>query len=221
MAQELLYEVRESRGTAKANKLRAEGKLPAIVYGEGQPATAISINARIFNKLLHDGERVVILKDHGGEEVQALIKDIQYDAFGERLLHVDFNKLRAGQTVTVRVSITLTGSPKGAINGGIINHALHELEVECLPLAIPEKIVADVSGLELGQSIHISDLKLPEGVKSAADSNLVVAVCEEPRKAKEEVVLAEGEEGEAKEPEVLTEKKEDKDEKKEDKKDKK
>lgn len=208
MPQELQYEVRTEKGTGRVKRLREQGKIPAIVYGEGKPAEAISINERIFTKMFYAGERVVILKSDG-KDTQALIKDIQYDALGDHLLHVDFHKLKAGQKVSVKISIALTGTPKGAVDGGVVNQTLHEIEVECLPTAIPEKVTVDVSPMEIGQAIHVSELNLPEGVAPKAEPEVVVVTCDEPRKVEEPT---EPVEGEAAEPEVLSEKK-DEDEK--------
>jgi large subunit ribosomal protein L25 len=223
MPQELQFEVRSEKGTRRVKRLRAKGKIPAVVYGEGKPAEKISIDERVFSRMFFAGERVVILKSDG-KDTQALIKDIQYDALGEHMLHVDFHKLKAGQKVSVKISIAVTGTPKGAVDEGVLNQNLHEIEVECLPTAIPEKVTVDVSPLEIGQAIHVSEMVWPEGVTPKAEPDVVVATCDEPRKIEEP---AEPAEGEAREPEVLSEKKDedgkagDEDEKKDEDKEKK
>jgi len=195
---------RELTGTRKVLKLRAEGLFPAVLYKEGKPGTNLSVEERAFNKVLHSGTRVVTLK-WDGKQAQALIKAVQYDALGEMIMHVDFNELREGQKVRLKIPLTIKGSPKGSADGGVLNQPLHELEVECLPTAIPERISVDVDPLEIGQALHVSELKLPAGVTALNKGTDVVAACVEPR---EEEAAATPAEGAPTEPEVLMEKKE-------------
>lgn len=203
MAKELLASLRKEIGSRQVNRLRRKGLLPAVVYKEGQPATPVSVDTHALAGLVRSGERIVTLKVDG-REAQALIKDVQYDPFGEHLLHADFNELRAGQKVRVRVTVGTKGVPKGHADGGVLNHALHHLEIECLPTAIPERIVLDVEALILGQAIHVSDVKLPEGVVVLHKPTDVVVACIAPRKEEEVAAPAEGA---PLEPEVIMEKK--------------
>ena len=203
MALELQADLRALKGSKNNLKLRRTGKVPGILYGGGKAATPLTFDRRALVKVVHSGGRVVVLK-LDGKEAQALIKALQYDALGEELLHVDFNELQAGQKVRVRIPVLLKGVPKGHLAGGILNHALHELEVECLPTAIPERFTLDVEPLELGQAIHVSGVALPEGVVVLNKGTEIVAACIEPRKEEEAAAPAEGA---ALEPEVMSEKK--------------
>jgi large subunit ribosomal protein L25 len=203
MATELKAELRKDTGTTKMIRLRAEGRLPGVIYKEGKPGTLVSVEEREFSRLLHAGVRVLGLK-LSDRTAQALIKDIQYDALGERLLHVDFNELREGQKVRVKVSIVTKGMAKGVSEGGVVNVVHHDIEVNCLPTAIPNHIVVDLEPLTLGGALHISEIKFPEGVTPAGKLTDVIAICEKPV---EEVAAAPAEG--AAEPEVLTAKKED------------
>lgn len=205
MAQELKAEVRNDKGTRQMNRLRGAGRIPAVVYGgDRKESTSLSIDEREFSNVLKKGERVLSLA-FGGQKAQVLVKAVQYDALGEVILHVDFNELRAGEKVRLSVAVVLRGTPKGAADGGVLNHMLHELEVECDPTAIPERLTVEVDHMVIGDAIHVSDIKLPAGVKSITKATDVVASCTEPRV--EEVVVAAPVEGASAEPEVLTEKK--------------
>jgi large subunit ribosomal protein L25 len=205
MAKELKAEVRKDKGTRQMNRLRNAGRIPAVVYGgDRKESMPLSIDEREFANVLKKGERVLSLAI-GDQKAQVLVKDVQYDALGEIILHVDFNELRAGEKVRLSVAVVLRGVPKGATDGGILNHMLHEIEVECDPAAIPERLTVEVDHLVIGDMIHVSDIKLPEGVKLIAKATDVVASCTEPRK--EEVAAPVAAEGASSEPEVLTEKK--------------
>jgi len=204
MVHELIAEARTEKGTRPMRRLRLTGQIPAVLYGSGKEATPIAIEARVMTKILHSGSRVVILK-LAGQDRQALIKDVQFDALGDKLLHADFNELKAGQKVRVNVPVLVKGVPKGHADGGVLNHAMHSIVVECLPTAIPEKIVVDVEPLLVGKAIHVSELQLPEGVSPVTKGTEVVAACIEPRKEEEAAAPAEGA---LLEPEVIAEKKE-------------
>ena len=203
MARELKAVVRTEVGRRAARRLRNEELIPAVVYREGKIGTNLVVARRDWMKVLASGERVVTLKLEGGDK-QALIKDVQYDALGDAVLHVDFNELREGQKVRVAVVIQLKGVPKGHTEGGVLSQPLHELHVECLPTAIPEKLVVDVTGLAVDEALHVRDVKLPPDVSAVDAEDLVVAAVHMP---KVEAVAAEAEAAPL-EPEVLTAKKE-------------
>lgn len=203
MARELNAVIREGKGRHAAERLRRDNKIPAVMYREGKPGTNLAIPENEWKKVLASGEHVVTLKIPGGDK-QALIKDVQYDALGDRILHVDFNELREGQKVRVAVALMTKGVPKGHANGGVLNQPVHTIHVECLPTQIPEKIVLDVEPMELDDVIHIKELKLPEGVSAVDHADMVVVAVHQPRA---EVVAAPAE-GAPTEPEVLTAKKE-------------
>ncbi|MCZ7643684.1 MAG: 50S ribosomal protein L25 [Planctomycetota bacterium] len=203
MVAELKALERKASGTRQMNKLRGAGKLPAVVYGAGKPGLSLTVEQHDFHKVLIAGERVVILKIDGLEDKQALIKDLQYDALGEHVLHVDFNELRAGQTVVVMVPLAVKGVAKGIAEGGVVNVQVHEIEVECQPVAIPDRITVDVSGLSLNSQLHVSEVTFPEGVTPITGANTVLVTCEPPRVEEAPAPAAEG----ATEPEVIGEKK--------------
>ena len=180
MIKDLSAEVRAERGSRQSNRLRLKGKVPAVLYGGGQTAVSISVDGMEMHKIIHAGVRIVNLK-MAERQAQALIKDLQYDSLGEQVLHVDFNELKTGQKIRVDVVVATKGVPKGHAEGGLLNHALHTITVECLPTAIPDRIVVGVEQLALNQAIHVRELKLPEGVTSITPEDAVVASCTAPR----------------------------------------
>lgn len=204
MARELSATIRNEKGRHAAARLRCQDLVPAVMYREGKVGTNLTIPLNEWKKVLASGERVVTLKLEGGPK-QALIKDVQYGPMGDDTLHVDFNELKEGQKVRVAVSVVLKGVPKGHGKGGVLHQPIHTLHVECLPTQIPDKIVLDVEKLDVDESIHVSEVKLPEGVTATDHGDLVVAAVHEPRKEE----AAAPADGAPTEPIVLTAKKED------------
>jgi large subunit ribosomal protein L25 len=206
----LVAEAREATGKGIARRLRAAGRIPAVVYGRGVESKAISVDPNGLQRLLQSGGagmNTLIELSMDGETRTVLVKELQRDPVRGRPLHSDFYLVELDKTVEVSVPIRLLGRPEGVELGGILDQPLREIELECLPRAIPESVDLDVSGLEVGDSIHVRDLELPEGVSVRTDVNLAVAsvitpvVVEEPvaeeALAEGEEALAEGEEAEA------------------------
>ena len=196
----LQAEARTAQGTRSAHNLRRDGRLPAVVYGEGGETVAITIQTHAFETLLRHHERVVDL-EMGGEAQQVLIHQIQWDHLGDHLMHVDFIRASRGKKVEVEVVVDYVGHPKGTPRGEFVKN-LQELKIEATPRSIPEHIVVNVTDLDIGDSLHVSDLEMPEGVTCLTDlETLVCSVQARAEEVEEEVV--EGEEGESAEPEVI------------------
>jgi large subunit ribosomal protein L25 len=217
-------------GKRFATKLRKEGFVPAVVYKAGKETVSIAVNAKEFSKALHTsaGENVIIelkISDDGGrhKNVQrpsadasvadakpqsktVIIKEIQHHPFKDDILHVDFNQIALDELIKVKVAIATKGEAIGVTkDGGILERIMWEVEIECLPTQIPEKLEVDINGMEVGHSKTIKDLSVPSGIKVLADpQQIIVSIAA--KKAVEEVVAAPAE-GEAAEPEVLREKK--------------
>jgi large subunit ribosomal protein L25 len=204
MPREMKATVRTEKGRHAAQRLRINDQIPAVIYREGKVGTNLAIARNEWLKVLASGERVITLKIEGGDR-QALIKDVQYDSVGDETLHVDFNELREGQNVRVAVALVLKGTPKGQAKGGILMQPVHTIHVECLPTAIPDKIIIDVEPLDLDQALHVKEIKLPQGVLATDPPELVVVTVHEPRVEEAAPTAAEGA---PTEPEVLKEKKE-------------
>lgn len=207
-------DIREEVGTRKSTRLRWAGFIPAIVYG-GKKPQAIKISRKEMIKFLHEhkGENVIIdlrVGEHAkaAKDNTVMIKDIQYDPVSEEIIHLDFNHISLTKTITVKVPVEIKGEAPGIkLDGGVLEHVLWELEIECLPKDLPKFLEADISSLKIGDAVHVKDLKVPEGVKVKHISEAIVLSVAPP--AKEETGLEETLTTEtAKEPEVLKEKKE-------------
>ncbi|WP_027717171.1 50S ribosomal protein L25/general stress protein Ctc [Desulfovirgula thermocuniculi] len=194
----LVAQVRAGRGKGYRNRLAAQGKIPAVVYGKAVGSLPVEISLRELRKLL-GGEvtrsKVLDLKIAGDgweRQEKVLIKEMQHDPLTGRLIHVDFHQISLTEEVTTTVPVELVGEPVGIKKGGILQHQLREVEISCLPTAIPEAITVDVSGLDVGDTIFVRDLVVPEGVKVLADPDEVVATVVEAEA--EEVAEEEGKE---------------------------
>jgi large subunit ribosomal protein L25 len=194
----LVAEVRDATGKGVARRLRAAGRIPAVVYGKGAESKAISIDPSALQRLLQSGGagmNTLIELSVDGTTRTVLVKELQREPVRGRPLHTDFYLVDLDQTVEVSVPIHLVGRAPGVELGGILDHPLREIELECLPRAIPEGVEVDVSALQVGDSIHVRDLELPEGASVRTDENLAVASVVAPVVV-EEPVVEEPEEGE-------------------------
>jgi large subunit ribosomal protein L25 len=199
---------RDQGGKGAARTLRSKGMIPAVIYGHGRDPQSLSLNARDLDKLLGhiQAESTVIEVSVGGTTSKTLIREIQRHPIKRQILHVDFQALVAGEKVTVSIPIVLEGIPEGVrLGGGVLDQTLRELEIEVDPSSIPDHIEFDVTNMVIGDSVHVSDLKMPEGVEVLDDPETSVAVLAAPRAVIEETAAAEpveGAEGVA-EPEVI------------------
>lgn len=191
----LKSEPREGRGTSAARRVRRQGRVPAVVYGEGAPAEHIAVDAHDFRIAVDHGARVVDLDAGAAEPERVLLVDVQYDALGLDLLHADFQRLRPDHEIHLRVPIEFQGTPKGLAEGGVLTVLRDTIEVRCLPRDIPESVPLEVGGLELGDSVVAGGLTLPEGVTLAEEADETIVSVAVPRAVKAEA--AEGAEGEA------------------------
>lgn len=200
---------RKEAGKEKAKKLRAQGMLPGVVYGEGG-AVPIVFNAHEFEVLWHAarGENVLInleIQNGGVETKKSLVREIQREPVWGKILHVDFQHISLTKKITVKVPVHLVGTAVGVKDtGGILQHTFRELEVSCLPTEIPQHIDVDVTNLKIGDSIHVRDLKLSPGIQILVDGDLSVVSVVPPTIIKEGELEAAAE---VAEPEVITERK--------------
>lgn len=174
----LRAEKRDKAGKGVARSLRRAGTVPAVLY-RGGASTPIMINRKELTGFIHEtaGEQVMVnLQFADGENRLALVKDYQVDPLKGELLHTDFFEVSLTDELRVTVHITSTGEPIGVKrDGGILQHGIREIEIQCLPDRVPGHIEVDVSGLETGKAIHVSDLSLGEGVKILTDSGELIA----------------------------------------------
>lgn len=159
-------ETREGRGKGAARTSRREGRIPGVLYGHGEESVPLSVDAGELHKLVHtiSVENTIVDLDLGdGEPYKVLIRELQRHPFRDEFVHIDFFHVAMDEKIQVEVPIVLLGTPTGVKNkGGILDHQLRELEVFCLPGSIPEKVEIDVSHLDIGDSIHVNEIPLPD-----------------------------------------------------------
>lgn len=194
-------------GRNSVKHLRTRGVVPAVIYGHKDQPKNLEINERDISALLSHavGENILVeLEISGGATKLSLIQEVQHHPVRGEILHVDFLEVAMDEMLHTEVPIEATGEADGVKNfGGLLEHSLRSLAIECLPKDLPEIIRIDVSGLGLNQSLHVRDLALPAGVKATSDQDLTVFSVAEP---KTEVVAVAGAEA-PKDPEVIKEKK--------------
>jgi large subunit ribosomal protein L25 len=208
----LVAEPREGTGKGVARKLRAAGRVPAVLYGHGMDSTALSVDARDLYHVLHTGAGTNVLVDLvvDGSDHLIIPRDVQRDHIYGRFIHVDFLAVRRDEKLQLSIPVRIVGESVGVKAGGVVEHHLWELEVESLPGDVPEAIDADISKLEIGMSLRVSDLVAPKGATILTDPEESVVAVQQPQMAvelEEEEALAaaealeaaegEGAEGEA------------------------
>lgn len=185
---------RSEKGKGVARKLRAAGQVPGVIYGHGREPQSLTVSAREFDRL---AERVritstVIELALDGKTARTLIRELQRDPIKRHVLHIDFQELVAGEKIVVSVPLRFLGIPEGVKNsGGILEEVIHQLHVRVDPSNIPDHIDVDVTALTIGHGLHVSDLKLPEGVEVTEDAEQTVAIVSAP-KAEEVAAPVEG-----------------------------
>jgi large subunit ribosomal protein L25 len=189
---------RSELGTRANRRLREAGLLPGVIYGHKEAVVPVTVPRKEVVDHMNRGARLFDLSLDGKSE-KVLIKEVQFDHLGIEVIHVDFARVRLDEKVKVTVPVELKGTPKGEADGGVLQQILTALEVECLVTEIPDAIRHNVAEMALDDVLHIKDLKLPEGVKSLQDGELIVATVKEILEVVEPVVEAEG----AAEPEVI------------------
>ena len=209
--QQLQVKIKEDTGSLKARKHRVSGLIPAILYGHKQESMMFLLNEKEFSTALNTEAKMVNLKWNGSEEI-ALIKDVQFDTFGKKILHVDFVRIALTEKVTTHVPVVLYGTSQGVKEGGILDHALKEIEIECLPTEIPKNIRINISELAIGNTIHISDLELPANAKVLGNPDAIVVSVHFAAEEKETP-----EEEASSEPEIISARKPEKEEESENK----
>ncbi|HPX46951.1 MAG TPA: 50S ribosomal protein L25 [Treponemataceae bacterium] len=171
----LSAKLRTATGKGVAKALRKAARLPAVMNDGTGKAVLLDIDAKEFNKLFQsitESTLVSVMVD--GTEHVSFVKDVQYDIISDTIRHVDFYQVEPGKVLRTKIRIKITGSPEGVRLGGVLEYGINEIDVECLPKNLPERVVLDVSDLQLNHSLHVRDLKLPEGVKVHTDGEISV-----------------------------------------------
>ena len=192
-------EVRDRTGSRYATRSRAKGLLPGVIYGHKQDPIHVSVNAKELIELLHHNVHVLEV-EVGGKSEPCLVKDVQWDHLSKHIIHVDLARVDLNEEVEIELELKLEGEPVGLkVAGALLEQAAATIEVKCRANAIPEFLTHDVSALEVGDSVLVSDLKLPAGVTAVSDPDTLVAHISVTKEEVEEEVAAEGTD----EPEVI------------------
>lgn len=192
--------VRQKTGKGIARRLRAEQKIPAVLYGPHMDEPLpIAVSPKALRAAIRTPTRlntILTLEFDNGDKKTALLKDYQQDPLTRNLLHADFYEVQADKPVTVQVPIVLKGEPKGVAYGGVLSQTRREVDVLALPTAIPASLEVDVSDMGFNDVLHVADIKVPEGVQIVYQTNYSIAVLVAPSAAEEEKAeeAAEGEE---------------------------
>jgi len=204
----LAAKVRDEKGKQAAKKFRREKRLPAIFYGPGANSVMLTVDSHELDLILakKSGENVIIglqiESDKGVDSKTVILKDLNTHPVSREHLHADFYEISMDKELTLEIALHFINIPKGVINGGMLQPIRRELEVSCRPDKLVDFIEVDVSGLEIGQSLHVGEIVLPEGIRSSLAPDLPVATVMAPSSAAEPgagAAKAEGEEKEAEE----------------------
>lgn len=188
MSDSLEVVARQATGTRESRRLRRQGLVPAILYGHGESCVDLAARREALDAVIRHGSRVVDLT--GAVKESALIRELQWDVFGIEPIHVDLLRVSKTERIKVKVPVDLRGDAPGHRSGGTVTIVLHEVEIECTPDQIPEKIHAHIGGLEVGGSVKVHDLELPPGAVAVTPADDVVVSCIVPGAKVEEAVEA-------------------------------
>ena len=177
----LEVENREQMGTANTRRLRLAGKIPVVMYSHGEESKPLTISAVDAAEVVHHHGMLSVANKTDGKTSLAIIKDVDYNCITQRVMHIDFLEVHAGEKITADVALSHKGDPAGTSKGGILEQMLHSLSIRCTPENLPEAIIVDVSGMDLDQIIHVNEIKLPEGVTVMTEGKLPAFIVSLPR----------------------------------------
>jgi len=210
---QLHVEPREEIGKWAARRLRNRGLVPGVIYGKTSEPKAVQVEARALGDVMRAGHRNMLLDLRmPGVSVRnsptVMVRELQRDPLSGKLLNVDFHQISLKERVSTTVPVVLVGEPEAVKHGGILEHVLREVEIQCLPTDLPEQLELNISNLEIGDSLHVRDLAPPSGVTMITSPEEVVAVMAAPAKEEEVVAPTPAEVEAAPEPEVTGQKSE-------------
>ena len=196
-------EVRET-GNKQASKLvRKNGKIPGVYYSKHDSPIHLAVPEKSINPLIFSAETHLVSLKVDGKELDCVIKDVQFDPVTDKVVHFDLIGLTSGETFQLEIPVQLHGTPVGIKEGGIIQHLIHKLEIECLPKDIPQHINIDISELKIGDAIHVKDINI-ENITILNPEDSVIIQVTHPKVEKEPIAAEETEAGEEQtEPEVI------------------
>ena len=194
--EKLNVNIREGKGTSSARRIRLKDQIPAVLYHSGLDAISLSVDKKELYKALKTGQVIfeVIVKD---KNQFVLVKDVQYHPVNDNIMHIDFQKVKEDEKISLEVPLRVIGEAEGVQAGGILVQIVNTITVKCKPTTIPEALIIDVTDLELNSSLSVKDIQLAADVEIITAEDLAVVSVQEPKK-EEEIVeeILEGEEGE-------------------------
>lgn len=173
----LKAETRARTGSGRLNQMRREGWLPSVIYGKGAETTNLKVNAKAFNDVLahSSSENIIVNLEIAGQGTRlAFLQAVQHEPLSGSVLHADFRAIDENTEITAHIPAHLNGEAPGVKAGGVIEQYVHAIEIICLPNDLPETIELDVSGLQLGDSLHLGEIKYPKGVRPTHAADVVV-----------------------------------------------
>jgi large subunit ribosomal protein L25 len=198
MAEVFHVKMRDVTGKRRIRRLRESGVIPAVLYGHGEASVNLAIGVDEVKAMVRHGARVVDLE--GAVNEKAFVRDLQWDTFGIDVLHLDLTRVSADERVTVEVAVELKGIAPGTAEGGVVDHLTHTVEIECLVVAIPDKVVLRLGELQLDGHLNADKIELPEGAVLVTDADTVIVTCAKPMEQPEGGAAGGGE---GAEPEVI------------------
>jgi large subunit ribosomal protein L25 len=175
MADTLNVKRREQLGTANNRRLRAAGSIPAVLYGHGEASLSLTVpNGDVMSVVKHGGK---VVKLAGDVSDNALIRAVQWDVWGKDVLHLDLLRVSEKDKVKTKVTVELKGTAVGTTEGGVVEHVLHEVEIECPAMSIPDKLVLNITELHLNKSLYAKDIPLPQGATLVTDEDTLIVHC--------------------------------------------
>lgn len=182
---ELEVQPRNALGKSAVRKMRAEGLVPAVLYGNEEESMPLAVNEYALDRFFHKYGQSMLVSlvsdaNKKDEEKLAIVKDVQYHPVTERVTHLDFYSIRVGVPIEVEVPLSFEGKPVGIDNGGLLQLVRRSLEIRCLPREIPEVLTIDVSALDVGDAIHVNDLNI-EGIEFVSPVNFTIVTVQAPK----------------------------------------
>jgi len=199
---------RNIQGSSSSRRMRTEGVLPGIMYGSDDEPNPVEMSLHQVEQILknHNSDTLLIEVDLENEgSTRVLMKEVQYHPVTSSILHVDLQRVVAGKPIQVDIAVELKGEPEGVKSGGLLDHITHTISIECLPKDMITSVEVDISNLEIGNTLSVSDINLPSQIKILSDENLLIVSVNAP-KVNDSVDAEESESEESSEPEVINEK---------------
>ncbi len=194
--EKLNVDIRKEQGTSAARRTRLQNKVPAVVYHSGLEATPLSVDKISLNKALKTGQMIFEVNVEDKDQF-VLVKEIQYHPVTDEIIHIDFQKVKEDEKISLEVAVRSSGEAQGVKLGGLLVQMLNSVTIQCRPAEIPEFLEIDVSDMEMNTNLFVKDITLPEGVEMLTADDIAVVSVQEPKEEKEEEVVEDTEDGEA------------------------